>query len=265
MTLPPDPPALVLGVPGDRGATTEQLTADIADEVALLVAGGEQRLEVRPAYVDGAREGLAAAVTDIGESGPPEAPAAVLVPLLTSPNPQVEAVLREVAAEAPTAVAVAEPLGPHPLVAGLLHQRLAESGLARSDRPRLLSVSTSAEGIIVATSGDSHAVEAAETTSVLLASRLTVPAAPAVLDGSPGIGDAAAQLHDAGASRLAVAPCFIGPEVDGRKLEDAAADIGAHHCAPLGAHPDIAKLVMLSYGAALDSALAEAERAGPRE
>lgn len=262
MTLPPDPPALILGVPGAPDPATEDLTSAIADEVGQL-ATGRQRLEVRPTYAEGAREDPEAVMADIGKSGHPEAPDAVVVPLLASPLPQVQDALREDASGAAKSIVVAEPLGPHPLVAGMLHQRLAESGLARSDRTRLLGVSTAADGIIVAAPGGAEAAEAAEVTSVLLASRLTLPGAPAALQGSPGVIDAAAQLQDAGASRLAVAPCLIGPEADRRHVEEAAARVDADSCAPLGPHPDVAKLVMLRYGAALDDALARAERADP--
>lgn len=264
MTLPPDPPALVLGIPGVPDAASEELTAGIVDEIAELAASSRQRLQVRCAY-SGAREDVASAVADIGESDHAEAPDAILVPLLANPHPDVQTALQQEVSAVDKTVAVAEPLAPHPLVAGILQQRLADSGLARSDRPRLLSVSTSADGIIIAAHGGTHAIHAADATSVLLASRLTVPAAPAALDGSPDIGSAAVQLRDAGASRLAVAPLIVGPEVESGHLAEAAASVGANHCAPLGAHPDVAKLVMLSYGAALDEAIARAEHDRPRQ
>jgi hypothetical protein len=116
----------------------------------------------------------------------------------------------------------------------------------------MFSLPTSADGIIVATVGGTHAAAAATPTAVLLAARLALPVFAAALDGSPSIGEAAAQLRHMGAFRIAIAPCIIGPEARPGDLEAACAAVGADSAAPLGAHDSVAKLVTLAYGQALE-------------
>jgi hypothetical protein len=57
------------------------------------------------------------------------------------------------------------------------------------------------------------------------------------------------RLKEMGVSRLAIAPCFIGPEARRSDLESLA--IGAECAAPIGAHGNIAKLAALTYGQAI--------------
>jgi hypothetical protein len=54
-----------------------------------------------------------------------------------------------------------------------------------------------------------------------------------------------------GVNRLAIAPCFIGPEATRRDLDALA--IGTDYAAPIGAHSNIAKLAAMAYGQALNS------------
>ena len=54
-----------------------------------------------------------------------------------------------------------------------------------------------------------------------------------------------------GVTRIALAPCVIGPEADPAALEEAAATIGAKCSAPLGAHGNVVKLISLAYGQVL--------------
>ncbi len=73
----------------------------------------------------------------------------------------------------------------------------------------------------------------------------------ASIDDPQGIATAVEQLHAMGASRVAIAPCLIGPETDPRELDAVSAAIGALAAPPLGAHPAIGQLVAMRYGAAL--------------
>ncbi len=104
-------------------------------------------------------------------------------------------------------------LGPHPLLAEALHVRLSEAGLARADRARLFTVTTAADGIILATVGGEEAVQAARITGMLLAARLAVPVIAAALDQEGSIASVAEQLRAAGSEQLALAPYLIGPEL----------------------------------------------------
>ena len=76
----------------------------------------------------------------------------------------------------------------------------------------------------------------------LLSARLALPVMAASLDAKPTIEEAAAQLEGMGVTRIALAPCVIGPEADPAAIEEAASVIGAKCSAPLGAHGNVVKL-----------------------
>jgi hypothetical protein len=57
------------------------------------------------------------------------------------------------------------------------------------------------------------------------------------------------RLKEMGVTRLAIAPCVIGPEISAGELE--ALTAGAECAAPLGAHGNIAKLAAMAYGQAI--------------
>ncbi|MER7506015.1 hypothetical protein AB0L05_40860 [Nonomuraea pusilla] len=232
-SLPPDAPILVLATPGE--------TAGVAEEVAAVVRLDNPQIEVR-----------LTSVSDLADSLPADREA-VVVPLLTWEDPAVMAEIGKVVAAGGAPAAVTEALGPHPLLAEALHIRLAERGLARADRVRLLNVSSPVDAVILGTAGGERAVHAVQATAVLLASRLTLPVVAASLDSEPGVRVAAERLRGAGAERLAIAPCVIGHEAPPSLIEEAAASIDAGHSAPLGAHSAVAELVARAYGSQLAS------------
>jgi len=82
---------------------------------------------------------------------------------------------------------------------------------------------------------------------VLLAARLALPVITASADSVPSVQEGAMRLKEMGVNRLAIAPCFIGPEATRNDL-DAIGAIGADCAAPIGAHSNIAKLAALTYG-----------------
>src|SRR5216684_7550394 len=61
----------------------------------------------------------------------------------------------------------------------------------------------------------------------LLAARLALPVMAASLDAKPTVEEAAAKLEGMGVTRIALAPCLIGPEADPVTIEEAAATVGA--------------------------------------
>ncbi|GAA2728127.1 hypothetical protein [Actinocorallia aurantiaca] len=223
-SLPPDSPAVVLvgGPP------------EVMGELSRIIAAAHPGI---PVYTG--------ADADLGQLAGD--PAAVVVPLLLTPDPSVETPLRQGLAELP--VLVSDALGPHPLLAEALHLRLAEAGLARADRIRMMSMVTAADGVILATR---TVDESAEITSVLLASRLAVPVVAAPIDDPQKLAAAAASLRGMGSHRPALSPCVL--EVDGGELAKAAADAGAEPAAALGAHPSVAQLAVLRYVEALEAA-----------
>lgn len=190
------------------------------------------------------------------EAEPEQQRSAVLVPLLLTADPAVQRRLAATAAAARLPVTVAEPLGPHPLLAEALHSRLAEAGLARADRIRFLGVVTAADGIVVLTRGGAAAVATADATGILLAARLAVPVIAADSAASTGaatdVTRAVDRLREAGSTRPVLAPCLLGPELDGDRLDKLAAAAGCERSAPLGAQQSVAQLVAVRYAAAMD-------------
>jgi hypothetical protein len=246
-SLPQGAPALVLAIPG---ADTEQ-AASLVSELGTILSIDNSAIDVRTAWIDGGRadpSSLRGVLNDAAARRPAGAPCAVVVPLLAAPHPAVSRRIREAIQASGVNATVGEFVNSNPLLAEALHIRLAEAGLSRADRVRMFSIVTAADGIIVATTGGPEAVQAASITSVLLAARLALPVLTASLDGPPSVEDAIIRLKEIGATRIAVSPCIIGPE-----LTASMDDLGVMaECAkPIGTHGNIAKLVAAAYGYAI--------------
>jgi len=251
-SLPEGAPALILAVPdaghdGLAGATAEIATVLRVDNPAL---------DLRTARIDhggrGDPDGIRAVLADAAARRPAGAPSAVVVPQVVTPHPASIRAVREAITASGANAHVGEVFNTNALLAEALHHRLADAGLARADRVRMFSITTSADGIILATVGGEEAVGTASVTAFLLAARLALPVMAASLDAKPAIGDAAAQLRGMGVTRIALAPCVIGPEADPAAIEEAAMAIGAKCSAPLGAHGNVVKLISLAYGQVLN-------------
>jgi hypothetical protein len=248
LALPPDAPAIVLAVPGPRSSLAEEITGHVATFAKTACPGAA----VRAGYLAGGESRLGAVLTELDHSRPTGGPpTAVVIPLLACPDPRVDAAIDAEVEASGVRTVRGETLGPHPLLAEALHVRLAEAGLARADRIRMLNIVAAADGVLVVTSGGSEAVQAASVVGVLLAARLTVPVAPAALSDPQSIAVAVAQLRQAGVSRPALSPCVIGPEGDTRAMEHLVAEMGAEAAPPLGGQLAIAQLVTTRYGSAL--------------
>ena len=232
-------------MPGRASASSDQISGEIAAAARLSCQGAD----VQVAYLEGSERSLDGAVA--APAHRPWPALAVVVPLLAAPQPHADAALRRAVARATGQVVVAEHLGPHPMIAEALHARLAQVGLARESRARGLSIITAASGVLVLADRGDDAVRAAGVAAVLLAGRLAAPAAHASIDDPRGIAAAVERLHAAGASRVAISPCVIGPETDPRELDAISAATAALCAPPLGAHQAIGQLVAMRYGAAL--------------
>jgi hypothetical protein len=250
-SLPEGAPALILAVPS---ASEDGLSGPTA-EIATVLRVDNPALDVRAARIDhggrGDPSGIRAVLADAAARRPAGAPSAIVVPQLVAPHPATVRVLREAIAASGANASIAEVFNTNAQLSEALHIRLADAGLARADRVRMFSITTSADGIIVATVGGEEAVGSASITAVLLAARLALPVLAASLDGTPTVEDAAARLEAMGVTRIAIAPCVIGPEVDPAAIETAAAAVGAKCAAPLGAHGNVIKLISQAYGQAL--------------
>jgi len=247
-SLPEGAPALILAVPSTDRDGLAGPTADIAAVLRI----DNPALDVRTARIDnggrGDPAGIRAVLADAAARRPAGAPAAVVVPQLVTPHPEAFKALRDAIAASGANARIAEVFNTNALLAEALHHRLADAGLARADRVRMFSITTSADGIILVTVGGEEAVGTASITAVLLAARLALPVLAASLDAKPGVEEAAVRLEDMGVTRIALAPCVIGPEADPGAIEEAAAALGANCAAPLGAHGNVIKLISLAYG-----------------
>ncbi|MBB1243037.1 hypothetical protein GL263_05580 [Streptomyces durbertensis] len=277
VVAPEGAPALVLAVPG---VPTREIRS-LAEEIVSIARSELPGMDARIAFVDGAAGldeefpglepvlGQVAAERSAREAAHPPAedsvplPAAVVVPLLAGPDAALMRRIRQSVLASGSGAELTDVLGPHPLLAEAVHVRLSEAGLARADRARLFTVATAADGIVLATSGGAEAVQVAGITGMLLAARLAVPVLAAPLDEPGAIARTAEQLTSSGSQQLALAPCFIGPEVPEGLLAAAAEEAGCAAAEPLGAYPAIGKLVASAYGAKAGIVRPEASQGAP--
>lgn len=265
MTAPEGAPVLVLAVPGNPSDAHRGL----ADEVVSIARADLPGLHARIAFTEGGGEGypglqeVLAEVT-AGREESPDAPPAVVVPLLAGPDSAQLRGVRQAVLNSGSGAELTDVLGPHPLLAEAIHVRLSEAGLARADRARLFTVATAADGIILATVGGEEAVQAAGITGMLLSARLAVPVLTAALDSAGAVRDTARQLLESGSRQLALAPCLIGPEVPDGLLAAAAEEAGCPAAEPLGAYPSVGKLVLSAYTTKLGIPLRDSQGASAR-
>ena len=249
VSLPQSAPALVLAVPGKD----TDLSAGPVAELTAVLRVDNPAAEVRAARMEGGGpddpSDLLSVLADATARRPDGGPCAIVIPLIATVNPPVSRRLRELVAASGTNAIVSGFINSNAMIAESLHIRLAEAGLARADRVRLFSIVTAADGVLIATVGGPDSAASANVTSVLLAARLAIPVITAPMDVRSAVHDGAMRLKEMGVSRLAIAPCFIGPEARRSDLESLA--IGVECAAPIGAHSNIAKLAAATYGHAI--------------
>jgi hypothetical protein len=256
LSVPDTAPVLVLAVPGAGHDDSGQVVVGISDEARELCPG----IGIRAGYLGGGRPGLGRMLASLG--GAPAAEGngradaairrvAVVIPLTFGPDPDIDKALATATAESAIPAIVTGHLDQHPVLAGALHDRLAEAGLVRARRVSGLSISDTASGVLVALAGGQAAQQAGGAVAVLLAARLGIPVMPFWLGDPASLDSALATLREAGAARLMIAPCVIGPEVARGAIAAVADAYGAPCAAPVGAHPAVGRLVAMRYGAAL--------------
>jgi len=250
-SLPDGAPALILAVPAVGADGLAGSTA----EIATVLRVDNPALDVQVALIDhggrGDPAGIRSVLADAAARRPAGSFSAVVIPQVVTPHPAAIRELTDAISASGAKAHIGEVYNTNALLAEALHHRLADAGLCRADRVRMFSITTSADGIILATVGGEEAVGTASVTAFLLSARLALPVMAASLDAKPTIEDAARQLHGMGVTRIALAPCVIGPEADPATVHEAAAAIGAKCCAPLGAHGNVVKLFSQTYGQVL--------------
>jgi sirohydrochlorin ferrochelatase len=237
----------VLAIPGAASPESEQIAA----EIAASAGNSCPRATVAFGYLEGSESLLSEVLGGLrSQDGRPPA---VVVPLLTCAYPEVDEQIAAAVTATSVPIVVGEHLGPHPFLAEALHARLSEAGLARAGRSGRISIVTAADGIVVGAIGDpEEALQTAGVVAVLLASRLTIPAVPALLNDRFGLRNAAERLQAAQVTRVALAPCVVGPEVPAAAMAGISDETGLECAPPLGGYPTIGQMVAIRYGAALE-------------
>ncbi len=238
MDEPPTPaPTLVVVAHGSRDPAALRTVRALLRRVQRY----RPRLTVRLGHIEIEQPSLTDTLASLGGGR------AVLVPLLLGPGHHITHDLPAAAAAAPRLrTTIAAPLGPHPLLVRTLHARLVEAGWR--DEPHRAA----GTGVVLAAAGsrDPRSAAATRRTAALLSARLGgVPVVPAYASAAaPTVPDAVRDLAARGRSRIALASYFTAP---GHFATRAAADVAAHApwiaAAPLGDHPDLARLLLRRY------------------
>ncbi|MGW1008878.1 sirohydrochlorin chelatase [Streptomyces termitum] len=228
-------PVLLAVGHGSRDPRARAVLGRLLDRVRALRPG----LDVRLAHIELNAPLLAPALEALAAQGRE----AVLVPLLLAPGHHTGHDLPAALAAVPGLRArAAGPLGPHPLLVEALAGRLAEAGWTPAD------AASRTTGVVLASAGsrDPRSAAVLRRTAAALGARLggdgaPVPVLPAAVPDVPG---ALAALAARGRPRAALASCFTAPGLFAARAAAHAPWIAA---APLGAHPDLARLVLHRY------------------
>ncbi|MEU0333003.1 sirohydrochlorin chelatase [Streptomyces sp. NPDC006193] len=239
----PAPPALVLVAHGSRDPRALTTVRALQHRVRAL----RPALAVHLGHIELNEPLLPDTLAALGDTP------AVLVPLLLGRGHHVGRDIPEAAAAAAARTSLAAPLGPHPLLARTLHDRLLEAGW-----PAAMDEAGRRTGaVVLAAAGSRDPDSATDTrrTARLLAGRLGVPVVPAYASAAaPDVPAALRALAARGRRRVAIASYFTAPGRFAAQCAEAAPWIAA---APLGAHEDMARLVLHRYDQARGATVAE--------
>lgn len=225
-------PVLVACAHGTRSAAGRAVVRALVEDVRRLRPG----LEVREAFVDVQEPAVGDAV-GAALAGAPDGLAAVVAPLLLSTGVHVRHDIGAAVAGRPAVAA--EPLGPDDRLAGILVERLTDAGATADD------------AVVLAAAGSSDPAAVVAVGTVLDALRARWPGPVTVGYGAaarPDVATAVAEARATGARRVVVASYLLAPGHFHGALAAAGADVVT---APLGPHPDLARVVLDRYDAAL--------------
>ncbi|GGT32917.1 sirohydrochlorin chelatase [Streptomyces atratus] len=229
MTDAPTAPTLLAVAHGTRDRAGVATYHALLDEIRTQRPG----LTVRLAFLDLAPPTPAEVLADV--HGP-----VVLVPLLLNTGYHIRVDLPAVRATAPQMdVRMAAALGPDPLLAAALGDRLTEAGWSPTR--------SGSDAVVLTAAGSTDPAAGADTELMagLLRQRLGRPVVPAYLCAStPTPADAVGALRAAGHRRVAVARYLMAPGHFALRAQRAG---GCLVSAPLGAHPDVARLVLKRF------------------
>ncbi|MDT7572874.1 MAG: sirohydrochlorin cobaltochelatase [Actinomycetota bacterium] len=235
---------VLLGVAhGSKDDGSQQVVRGLLAAVEQLRPG----LRTASAYIDNASPSVAAGIAYLVAAGADDI---AVVPLLLTPASHSKT---DLAASVQAArvnhpgvrFRYGRPLGPHPVLVDVLAARLAEAGARTAD------------AVVVVAGGaldpDANAQVAA--TARLLWERVGYASVDIAFASAtrPTVPEALERLRLLGAERVAVAQYFLGPGRLPRAVEQKAGVDGVDVIVsqPLGAHADIAALVLERYDEAL--------------
>jgi sirohydrochlorin cobaltochelatase len=215
----------------------------------LLAATERSRpgLRTASAYIDNASPSIAAAIARLVGDGVDDI---AVVPLLLTPASHSKTDLAASVQAARLAhpgvrLRYGRPLGPHPVLVDVLKARLAEAGAGDSD----------AVVVVAGGSLDPDANAQVAATARLLWERGSFASVDIAFASAtrPSLPEALDRLRLLGVERIAVAQYFLGPGRLPTAVEQKAAAAGAEVVVsqPLGAHGDIAALILERYDEAL--------------
>lgn len=225
-------PVLVACAHGTRSAAGRAVVRALVDEVRRLRPG----LPVAEAFVDVQEPAVGDVVAAVAAGAPDGPVAAVVTPLLLSTGVHVRHDIG--AAVAGRRAAAAEPLGPDDRLAGILVERLTEAGATADD------------AVVLAAAGSSDPAAVVAVDAVLAALRARWPGPVTVGYGAaaaPDVATAVVAARATGAPRVVVASYLLAPGHFHGALARAGADVVTE---PLGAHPELARIVLDRYDAA---------------
>lgn len=177
------------------------------------------------------------------------APRVVVQPLLLTRAFHAKTDLPDALRRAPSSLTVrrARVLGPDPLLIAALERRLYEAGLAPDDR--------ATTGVVLAAAGSGDPEAAATLAGIARRWQRTGgwhSVRHACASHGPRTEDAVRALRAGGARRIAVAPYVLAPGRLPDRIAEGARGAGADLLgAVLGAAPELARLVLLRYDAAV--------------
>lgn len=242
-----DWPPLVAVAHGSSDPRAAATITDLAGAVAARArAAGLPQLQMRVAYLGHALPSVPRVLESLGgERG------VVVLPLLLTPayhsDTDLPAVLRETGRRlAGLRICYGQPLGPHPWLLRALDRRVAEATAGTGD----LRAADTAVVLAAAGSGRPDANDAvariAEAWQVSRGWRAVVPAYASAASPSPG--QAVAEVRNSGAATVIVASYLLAPGYFADKIREQSLAAGAVAVtAPLGAAPEVARLVVRRY------------------
>lgn len=233
-------PALVLTAHGSADPRSSATTHEVAEQIRRL----RPWLDIRVAFCERSEPNLRDVLAGLDRP-------ALVTPLLLASAYHARIDIPSMIEVAKVPVRQADTLGEDPRLVDVLRQRIAERGVAPTDRDT---------GVLVVAVGSSHPAANARTSTVASALstgnswagvRVAYATGP-----QPSVTDGIEELRRTGARRIVVAPWFIAPGKITDRVAALADAAGIEMTDPLGAHPLLAATVLDRFDQAVEERLA---------